>query len=102
MLENLSVQLRDQALQRQEASIAQDSTAGSLPRIPKALVENVGQVGTEEVRMVQDPNKKSRELEKPIRLTVTKSQAVVRYPVTCAQRHVDGLNTCTNITAASC
>ena len=54
-------------------------------RITVSMAIPAGQIGTEEVRMVQDPNKKSRELEKPIRLTVTKSQAVVRYPVTCAQ-----------------
>ena len=54
-------------------------------RITVAMAIPAGQVGTEELHIVSDPAKGERELEKPIRLTISKTDAVVRYPVTCKQ-----------------
>ena len=57
-------------------------------RITVALAVPAGQVGTEELHMVSDPSKGERELEHPIRLTISKTHAVVRYQATCKQHEL--------------
>ena len=54
-------------------------------QITVALAIASGQLGTEELHTCMDESNEERELEAPIRLSISKSEAIVRYPVTYLQ-----------------